>query len=62
MGSVASATDAEGTLSSIPYEQVARLQLELPRRPPICYLRTALSLQAEVAGYAATTHSGRRTS
>lgn len=62
VGSVASATDAESMLSGIPYEQVAWLPLELPRRPPTCYLRTALSLQAEVADYAATIGSVRRTS
>ncbi|HEY8651694.1 MAG TPA: polyphosphate kinase 2 [Dermatophilaceae bacterium] len=42
-------------LSSIPYEQVARLPLDLPRRPPPTgYVRTARSLQTEVADHAAT--------
>ena len=42
-------------LSSIPYEQVARLPLELPGRPPPTgYVRTARSLQTEVPDHAAT--------
>ncbi len=42
-------------LSSIPYEQVARLPLKLPRRPPPTgYVRTARSLQTEVPDHAAT--------
>ena len=42
-------------LSSIPYEQVARLPLKLPRRPaPTGYVRTARSLQTEVADHAGT--------
>jgi polyphosphate kinase 2 len=44
-------------LSSIAYEQVARPRLELPPRPPPTgYVRTARSLQTEVADYAATIH------
>ena len=40
-------------LSSIPYEQVARLPLKLPRRPPPTgYVRTARSLQTEVPDHA----------
>jgi polyphosphate kinase 2 len=42
-------------LSSIPYQQVARPPLELPPRPPPTgYVRTARSLQTEVADHAAT--------
>ena len=42
-------------LSSIPYQQVARPLLKLPRRPPPTgYVRTARSLQTEVADHAAT--------
>ncbi len=44
-------------LSSIPYEQVAGPPLELPPRPPPTgYVRTARSLQTEVADHAATVH------
>jgi hypothetical protein len=44
-------------ISSIPYEQVARLPLKLPRRPPTTgYIRTARSLQTEVPDHAATVH------
>jgi polyphosphate kinase len=42
-------------LASIPYEQVARLPLKLPKRPPPTgYVRTARSLQTEVPDHAAT--------
>jgi polyphosphate kinase len=42
-------------LSSIPYEHVARHPLKLPRRPPSTgYVRTARTLQTEVADHAAT--------
>jgi polyphosphate kinase 2 len=42
-------------LSSIPYEQVARNPLKLPKRPPPTgYVRTARSLQTEVPDHAAT--------
>src|ERR1019366_2557253 len=42
-------------LASIPYEQVARPRLRLPKRPPPTgYVRTPRSLQTEVADYAAT--------
>jgi polyphosphate kinase len=42
-------------ISSIPYEQVARHRLKLPRRPaPTGYVRTARSLQTEVPDHAAT--------
>ena len=41
--------------SSIHYEPVARPPLKLPRRPaPTGYVRTARSLQTEVADHAAT--------
>jgi polyphosphate kinase len=44
-------------LSSIPYQQVARPVLKLPPRPPSTgYVRTARSLQTEVADHAATIH------
>jgi polyphosphate kinase len=42
-------------LSTIPYEQVERPALKLPRRPPTTgYVRTPRSLQTEVADHAAT--------
>jgi polyphosphate kinase 2 len=42
-------------LSSIPYEQVERPKLKLPKRPPPTgYVRTPRSLQTEVADHAAT--------
>ena len=42
-------------LSSIPYEQVVRPPLKLPKRPPPTgYVRTPRSLQTEVADYAST--------
>src|SRR5471032_1031115 len=44
-------------LSNIPYQQVARRPLKLPRRPsPTGYVRTARSLQTEVPDHAATLH------
>ena len=40
-------------LSSIPYEQVVRPPLKLPKLPPPTgYVRTPRSLQTEVADYA----------
>jgi hypothetical protein len=42
-------------LANIPYEQVARLPLKLPKRPPTSgYVRTARSLQNEVPDHAAS--------
>ncbi len=42
-------------LSNIPYEPVARPPLKLPPRPPPTgYVRTARSLQTEVADHASS--------